>query len=115
MQHFEIDDLGILSLARLPISPPWRSYTTKQDVQFTPTRDSRNRRVPGYSSVGVVKRCLHGMLELLSNRRGVVIVSEVIVDGREILGGVAFPHREAIQFFHSIGHGDGYTRFVRTH
>jgi hypothetical protein len=22
--HFEIDDFGILSLARLPIPPPWR-------------------------------------------------------------------------------------------
>jgi hypothetical protein len=24
MERFEIDDLGILSLARLPISPPWQ-------------------------------------------------------------------------------------------
>ena len=31
------------------------------------------------------------------------MVSEVIVDGREILAGVSFPHGEAIQFFRHIG------------
>jgi ferredoxin-NADP reductase len=35
-------------------------------------------------------------------RREVVIASEIVEDGREILAGMSFPHREAIQFFRSI-------------
>jgi len=45
----------------------------------------------------------HGSRRLLVDRREVVIASEVVVDGREILAGVSFPHREAIQLFRSIG------------
>ena len=37
----------ILSLARLPIPPPWHSNSgKKRSAQFTPERLSRNRRVP---------------------------------------------------------------------
>ncbi len=48
-------------------------------------------------SVGSMKLCFRGSRRLLMDRR------EVIVDGREILRGVSFPHCEAIQFFRSIG------------
>src|SRR5205807_3902381 len=59
-ERFEIDDFAILSLARLPISPPWlihhqcRIRSDKRDsrednhfAKFIAVRDWRNRRVLG--------------------------------------------------------------------
>jgi len=56
-----------------------------------------------YTAVGLTKLCHRGSRRLLVDRRKVIIVSEVVVDGREILAGVSFPHCEAIQFLRSIG------------
>ena len=53
-------------------------------------------------AVDLTKLCHRGSRQLLVDRREVVIASEVVEDGREILAGVSFPHREAIQLFRSI-------------